>query len=191
MSSLRLRGRHNQANTVAAAAIASACGISAWAIRESVAEFRGVPHRLELVGTIGSAEYYNDSIATTPERTLAGMRSFERPLVLLLGGRDKHLPLEYLAREAHERCRAVVTFGEAGPLLAAAIEAGGERAQLVRESDLESAIAAAMGLAQPGDVVLLSPACTSFDAYDNFEQRGQHFRDMVRQRAGEAEPSLR
>ncbi|HZP27271.1 MAG TPA: UDP-N-acetylmuramoyl-L-alanine--D-glutamate ligase [Dehalococcoidia bacterium] len=191
MKSLRLRGRHNQANAIAAAAVASACGISTWAIRESVAEFRGVPHRLELVGTIAGVEYYNDSIATTPERTLAGMRSFERPLVLLLGGQDKHLPLEELAREAHERCRAVITFGEAGLLLADAIEAAGGRARLIREGNLEAAMAAAMRLAQPGDVVLLSPACTSFDAYDNFEQRGQHFRDIVRARAGEAEPSLR
>jgi UDP-N-acetylmuramoylalanine--D-glutamate ligase len=194
LSSLRLRGRHNQENAVAAAAVASACGMSAGAIASAVESFAGVPHRLEQVATLDGADYYNDSIGTTPERTLAGMRSFSEPLVLLLGGRDKHLPLEQLAREVHGRCRAVVLFGESAPKLEKALRetagAGRARARLIRVDTLPEAVEAARAAARPGDVVLLSPACTSFDAYDNFEARGEHFRSLVRQHVKEAEPSL-
>ncbi|HXG35475.1 MAG TPA: UDP-N-acetylmuramoyl-L-alanine--D-glutamate ligase [Dehalococcoidia bacterium] len=195
LSHLKLRGQHNQDNALAAAAVARTCGVSAGAIAEAVANFRGVPHRLELVATVHGVDYYNDSIATTPERTLAGMRSFQQPLLLLLGGRDKHLPLEELAREACQRCRAVITFGESGKQLAEAIEKAAREGQgqprLVQTSDLDKAVEAAMGLAQAGDIVLLSPACTSFDAYDNFEKRGEHFRQLVLNSLKEVETSLR
>lgn len=196
LDALRLRGRHNQANAVAAAAVAAACGLSADAIYGAVETFTGVPHRLEYVAAVDGAEYYNDSIATTPERTLAGIRSFNQPLVLLLGGRDKHLPLTELAEEASRRCRAVVLFGESAAkleeALAPAVAAAprGQRPQLVRVAALPEAVEAAHAFARPGDVVLLSPACTSFDAYDNFERRGEHFRALVRDRTPEVEPSL-
>lgn len=196
VSTVRLRGRHNLQNALAAAAMACACGISAESIARAVATFRGVEHRLELVASAGGIEYYNDSIATTPERTLAGMRCFDRPLVLLLGGRDKHLPLEELAEEACRRCRAVVFFGESGPKLEQAVAEAASRLPpdgrpiLVLERDLEGAVAAAHRLARPGDVVLLSPACTSFDAYDNFEERGRHFRELVHALVKEELPSL-
>jgi UDP-N-acetylmuramoylalanine--D-glutamate ligase len=194
-SSLRLRGRHNQQNAVAAAAVASACGVTPEAIASAVESFAGAPHRLEHVATLDSADYYNDSIATTPERTLAGIRSFEQPLVLLLGGRDKHLPLEELAREAHRRCRAVILFGESAPKLEAALResaagAGAKGTRIVAVAGLPEAFEAARRYARPGDAVLLSPACTSFDAYDNFERRGEHFRSLFGQYMKEAQPSL-
>src|SRR5581483_2545138 len=115
-----LRGRHNVENVVCATAIALACGIETDSVRTAVRTFKPVPHRLELVDTIDGVAYYNDSIATAPERTLAGIRAFSEPLVLLLGGRDKHLPLQELASEAAARCRAILCFGEAGPLIAEA-----------------------------------------------------------------------
>ena len=126
-------------------------------------------------------QYVNDSIATTPERALAGMRTYQEPLVLLLGGRDKHLPLGELAREAVERCRAVVTFGEAGPIFAEAVADArdGERPVVEQTGSIEEAVATAARLAHSGDVVLCAPAGTSFDAYRNFEQRGAAFRDAV------------
>jgi UDP-N-acetylmuramoylalanine--D-glutamate ligase len=195
LSAVRLRGQHNRQNALAAAAVACACGLSPESIARAVATFRGVEHRLELVATAGGVEYYNDSIATTPERTLAGMRCFDQPLVLLLGGRDKHLPLDELAEEACRRCRAVVFFGESGPKLREAVEKAAEglphdrRPALVSARDLEEAVAAAHRLARPGDVVLLSPACTSFDAYENFEERGRHFRALVHALVGEGLPS--
>jgi len=147
------------------------------------------------VATLNGADYYNDSIATTPERTLAGIRSFQEPQVLLLGGRDKNLPLEELAQEALRRCRAVVIFGESGPKLEAALRqaAKGSRdkgARIVRIATLAEAFEAARRAARPGDAVLLSPACTSFDAYDNFEDRGEHFRSLAGRYVKEAQPSL-
>jgi UDP-N-acetylmuramoylalanine--D-glutamate ligase len=177
-----LRGRHNVENVLAATAVAGASGIPMDAVAAAVRGFRAVPHRLEFVAESAGVSWYNDSIATAPERTLAGMRSFHEPLVLLLGGRDKHLPLEELAGACAERCRAVITFGEAGDLFAGAVEsaARGERPFVLRAGGLSEAVNAARTLARPGDVVLLSPAGTSFDAYANFERRGEHFRLLVR-----------
>lgn len=193
VADIRLRGRHNVENVLAAAAVASVCGVEPEAVAAAVRSFRGVPHRLEPVARVGGATYYNDSIATTPERTLAGIRSFQEPLVLLLGGREKHLPLAELAAEACRRSRALVLFGEAASLLeaacrdAAAHHPPDRRPRLVRVETLEEAVREAHAVAQPGDVVLLSPACTSFDAYENFEQRGEHFRRLVRALPGAEE----
>ena len=178
LDDVRLRGEHNRENAIAAAAIALACGASPAAVAIGLRSFAGIEHRLEFVAEAGGVSYYNDSIATTPERTLAGIRSFDQPIVLLLGGRDKELPLEALAAEAQERCRATVLFGEAAGKLQDALAAAGNL-QTVRVETLEEAVQAAAGLAQTGDVVLMSPACTSYDAYDNFEQRGNHFRRLV------------
>ncbi len=195
LSSLRLRGRHNRQNAVAAAAVASACGVTPEAIACAAQSFDGIPHRLEHVATLDGADYYDDSIATTPERTLAGIRSYQEPIVLLLGGRGKGLPLEALAQEAQRRCRAVILFGESAPELEAALRkgaggAGAKVARVVRISTLVEAVEAARAAARPGDAVLLSPACTSFDAYDNFERRGEHFRSLVMQHVKEVQGSL-
>ena len=190
LAALRLRGAHNQANAVAAAAIASAAGVSPDAIACAVESFRGVPHRLELVGEANGVSYYNDSIATTPERTVAGLRSFDEPVVLLLGGRDKHLPLEELAAEAARRCRAVFLFGASAGKLQDALRAIASKTRITRVETLPEAVEAATAAAKSGDVVLLSPACTSYDAYENFERRGEHFRALVAPLVKEVQPSL-
>jgi len=179
-----LRGRHNVANVAAATAVAAACNLAPDAVARAVLGFKAPAHRLELVATVNGVEYYNDSIATAPERTLAALRSFEEPIVLLLGGREKQLPLEAMLNEARRSCRAVVCFGEAGPMLADAAEAAG--LTVSRVETVGEAVEAASKLAQAGDVVLLSPACTSFDAYENFEARGEDFRGRVGGLGGEA-----
>jgi len=178
---IQLRGEHNVANVISAVAVASALGVPDAAAAEAVRGFKGVPHRLEPVATSAGVQWINDSIATTPERTLAGLRSFSEPVVLLLGGRDKHLPRRELAIEAVRRCRAVITFGEATELFTAALREvrDGERPALAQANDVEGAVAAAAQLAHAGDVVLFSPAATSFDAYRNFEARGRAFRNAV------------
>jgi UDP-N-acetylmuramoylalanine--D-glutamate ligase len=188
LSNVRLRGRHNQANAVAAATIAAAAGIQPDAIACAVETFRGVEHRLEFVAEADGISYYNDSIATTPERTIAGLRSFDEPIVLLLGGRDKHLPLEDLVHEANARCRAVILFGEAAGKLGEAFN--GATTPVDPVETLDAAVEKAHTLAHEGDVVLLSPACTSYDAYENFEKRGEHFRSLVQQTVKEVQPSL-
>ena len=178
---IALPGEHNVANVLSALALASRLGVDDEAAADAVRGFRGVEHRLETVATVGGVTYVNDSIATTPERAIAGLRSFARPIVLLLGGRDKQLPLRELAAEAMARCRAVIAFGEAGELYAAAMrDAGsGSGPPVERVEDVERAVRRAARSAQEGDVVLLSPAGTSFDAYPNFERRGEAFRDAV------------
>ncbi|MFN8638193.1 MAG: UDP-N-acetylmuramoyl-L-alanine--D-glutamate ligase [Dehalococcoidia bacterium] len=181
-----LRGAHNLANVLQATALASMLGASDEAIAAAVRKFNGVPHRLEPVPSNDGLHWVNDSIATTPERTLAGLRSYEERVVLLLGGRDKKLPLADLAAEIAHRCRAVVTFGEAGDLFASAVRTGAPAVALERVGTIEEAVRAAARLARPGDVVLCSPAGTSFDAYPNFERRGEAFRAAVSALRGNA-----
>jgi len=178
---VRLRGEHNLENALAACAAGAVCGLPAEAMATAASQFAGVEHRLESVRTLAGVEYVNDSIATTPERTLAGLRAFDRPIVLLLGGRDKHLPLESLAREAQRRCRAVVLYGEAAGLIEEALKEateGGDGPALVRLRGFAEAVAKASEQARPGDVVLLSPACTSYDMFANFEERGREFKRL-------------
>jgi UDP-N-acetylmuramoylalanine--D-glutamate ligase len=175
---VHLRGRHNLANVVMACAIAGAAGWPLNATREAARAFRGVPHRLEVVGRAGEVTWINDSIATSPERTIAGLRAFSEPVVLLLGGREKNLPLDTLQDLARERCRAIVCFGEAGPFFHDAMQGVVPTNRLV--PTLDDAVHAATKLSQPGDIVLMSPAGTSFDAYPSFEARGARFRELVR-----------
>jgi UDP-N-acetylmuramoylalanine--D-glutamate ligase len=179
-----LRGAHNIENVLAAIAIGCSAGLESDAVARAIREFHPVPHRLEFVGAVDGVAYYNDSIATTPERALAGLRSYQEPVVLLLGGREKHLPLEELAQEAVDRCRAVVCFGEAASLLDEALSyasgQSGRELPIERVETLDEAVEVAREHAHRGDVVLLSPACTSYDAYANFEERGEDFRRIVR-----------
>ncbi len=174
---VRLRGRHNLANAVMACAIAAEAGLPVTAMARAIRTFAGVPHRLEPVGRVAGALWVNDSIATSPERTVAGLRAFTEPVILLLGGRDKHLPLDSLQEAVRERCRAIICFGEAGPLFYDALRHHVDQALLV--PTLEDAVDRAFQLAAPGDVVLFSPAGASFDRYPNFEARGSHFRELV------------
>ena len=179
---IQLPGRHNIANVLAACAIAAAASLALPAIQTAIEEFTGIPHRLEFIRNINGVDWYNDSIATAPERTMAAIEAFEGPLVLLLGGRDKNLPWEDLAQLIHRRVRAVVLFGEAAGLIEKALGAvkKGETLQVIsRCNTLEEAVQAAAKLAQPGDTVLLSPGCTSFDAFKDFEERGEYFRKLV------------
>ncbi|MSQ27675.1 MAG: UDP-N-acetylmuramoyl-L-alanine--D-glutamate ligase [Dehalococcoidia bacterium] len=191
VESIPLMGAHNRANVLAACAAATATGIPFEAQRRAVEGFRGVEHRLEWVRALNQVDYYNDSIATTPERTIAGLRCFNRPIVLLAGGREKHLPLDGWASEVAARCRAVVCFGEAGPMLQRALEQNAGAPDHVYQAELPEAVAAAARLAYPGDIVLLSPACTSFDRYPNFEARGRHFKALVNDLTEELHPRRR
>jgi UDP-N-acetylmuramoylalanine--D-glutamate ligase len=179
---IQLPGRHNIANVLAACAIATAASLALPAIQTAIEEFTGIPHRLEFIRNINGADWYNDSIATAPERTMAAIEAFEGPLVLLLGGRDKNLPWDDLSQLIHQRVRAVVLFGEAAGLIERALGAvkKGETLQVIsRCNTLEEAVQAAAKLAQPGDTILLSPGCTSFDAFKDFEERGEYFRKLV------------
>jgi UDP-N-acetylmuramoylalanine--D-glutamate ligase len=179
-----LRGQHNLMNVLAACAIANAAGFSTESMVAGVTGFGGVAHRLELVCLHKGAAWYNDSIATAPERTMAAIRSFDESLVLLLGGRDKNLPWEDLAALIHQRVDHVILFGEAAEKIERAIGAtsNGQRPYtLQRFPTLHPAVLAAAEIVQPGDVVLLSPGGTSFDEFHDFEERGERFRQWVKE----------
>jgi UDP-N-acetylmuramoylalanine--D-glutamate ligase len=144
-------------------------------------DFKGVEHRLELVRERGGVKWYNDSIATAPERVVAALRSFDEPVVLLAGGRDKNLPWDELARLAKERVKHVVLFGEASALIQEALaRAQMDPARYTRGGSLAEAVPVAAQHARNGDVVLLSPGGTSFDEFTDFAERGEKFREWVR-----------
>jgi UDP-N-acetylmuramoylalanine--D-glutamate ligase len=181
-AAIQLQGHHNLFNVLAASAIASATGISRDAIEEGVRTFKGLPHRLEFVRTVNGADWVNDSIATAPERSIASMRAFEQPIVLLAGGRDKDLAWDTFADEVYARVDHLILFGEAAAKIASSIEPRkqGELPRSIEIVDgLEQAVQAAARVARPGDVVLLAPGGTSFDEFIDFEARGERFRELV------------
>jgi UDP-N-acetylmuramoylalanine--D-glutamate ligase len=181
-----LRGDHNLLNVLAACAVGAAIGIPSGAMREGVRDFKGVPHRLQYVRNIGGADWYNDSIATAPERAMAAIRSFSEPLILLAGGRDKDLPWEDFAVLVQKRVDHLVVFGEcANKILDAMSSLPNEIGRsmpgptITVASDLRKAVEAAAQMAEPGDVILLSPGGTSFDEFSDFEERGECFVQLV------------
>ena len=181
---IRLRGFHNVRNVLAAIALADAAGAEIAPLRDAIRQFTGVEHRLEEVRRWRDALWINDSIATAPERVLAALASFDEPLILLAGGRDKDLPWETFARRVVRRVRVLITFGEAGPLIREHVARAwegqdGALEAIVPVTTLEEAVAAAAQRVRSGDVVLLSPGGTSFDAFRDFAARGVKFRELV------------
>ncbi len=174
-----LRGIHNVANALAASALGAAAGCEAPAIAEAIRAFRPVPHRLEVVATVHGVTYINDSIATSPERSMAALRAIDEPIVLIAGGRDKHLPMDDWARLIVAKARAVVLVGEAAPSIRTALDAAAPTIPIVTASRFADTVRMASELAQSGDVVLLSPGCTSFDSFVDYEARGEAFRQAV------------
>jgi UDP-N-acetylmuramoylalanine--D-glutamate ligase len=175
-----LLGAHNAANAAAAAVAAEAMGIDSDAIREALATFPGVPHRLERVRELGGVTFVNDSKATNVAAASAALRSFDGGIRAILGGSLKGEGFAELAEPAAERCVACYLIGEAAGALEHDLEpAWAAGVEHRRCADLAEAIAAAAADARPGEVVLLAPACASFDAYRDFEARGEHFRQLV------------
>jgi UDP-N-acetylmuramoylalanine--D-glutamate ligase len=181
-SSIRLRGAHNVANAMAAAAAALACGLPRDGVAAALASFPGVAHRLEEVATLDGVLFVNDSKGTNVASTLVALRSFAPGSVhLIIGGRGKGEDFGALGEDVATRARAVYLIGEAGPEIAAALGRAAADAGVAvkRCGTLERALAAARGAAVDGEVVLLSPAATSFDQFRDFEARGEEFRRLV------------
>lgn len=172
-----LPGRHNVANALAAVACARALGVPAPAIAKALATFRGVEHRLERVRTWRGVRFINDSKATNVDSTRVALESFSKPLTVILGGQDKGAPYRPLVPLLRKKAKAVLLIGEAAEKIERDM-AG--QVPLVRCETLARAVAQAAGTARPGDVVLLSPACASFDQFNNFEHRGRIFKELVR-----------
>jgi UDP-N-acetylmuramoylalanine--D-glutamate ligase len=180
---IRLRGLHNRANAAAAVAAARAAGVGDDAIARGLESFRGVAHRLEPVGDVAGVSYVNDSIATNVLAARAALDAYaDVPVHLILGGRAKGESFEPLAAAIGPNVRRVYLVGEAADALALVL--GGAGVPLERSGDLATAFSAAAAAAVPGDAVLLSPACASFDQFADFEERGEEFRRLVRNLEG-------
>jgi UDP-N-acetylmuramoylalanine--D-glutamate ligase len=173
---LMLLGDHNVANALAAALAASVAGVGPASIAEGLRSFRALPHRLEPVREVAGVLWINDSKATNIASTEVALSALDRPYVLLLGGRHKGEPYTRLAPLLTPRCRAVVAYGEARPLVVADLTGA---VPVVEAGPFDEVLAAARRLAQPGDAVLLSPACSSYDMFKNYEERGARFRQAV------------
>ena len=186
-----LPGRHNLENCLAAGAAAMARGVGRIDIAEGLRTFCGVAHRLQTAGMVGGVTYVNDSKATNVEATITALNAYPRNTHLILGGRDKHSDYRPVARACATGCKAVYLIGEATPLIESAFSefrksrASGDAPEVCVCGDLERAVHLAAKKAVPGDVVLLAPACASFDQYSDYEARGDHFRHLVEQLGGE------
>jgi UDP-N-acetylmuramoylalanine--D-glutamate ligase len=180
---IQLRGDHNISNVLAAFTIGYTAGFEIDAMIKAVEEFRGVAHRLELVRELHGVRWYNDSIATAPERSMAAIHSFTEPIVLMLGGRDKNLPWDELAKLIYKRVKKLVVFGEASEMIQKAVTtiSKGRGVEIRQVKNLREAIRCAYEVAVSGDVVLLSPGCTSFDEFKDFAERGERFRTWVQE----------
>jgi UDP-N-acetylmuramoylalanine--D-glutamate ligase len=176
LDSLRLAGRHNLENVVASLAALFALGADLDKGMEALAGFRGLPHRSERVAVVGGAVYINDSKATNPGAAMRALEGAGGKLIWIAGGRDKGLGYEALADTAARTAKSALLIGEAAEKLERAI---GGRIACERLPDLPAAVRRAAALAEPGDVVLLAPACASFDQFESFEARGDCFRDAV------------
>ena len=174
-------GVHNIENYMAAIALVEGL-VSDDTIRHVATTFGGVEHRIELVRIKGGVRFYNDSIASSPSRTIAGLRSFDRKVILIAGGYDKHIPYDALGPEICSHVKKLFLGGATGPQIRAAVEnCQGEKPEIVDCGNFEAAVRAAAAAAEAGDVVLMSPASAAFDQFKNFMVRGEFYKKLVRE----------
>jgi UDP-N-acetylmuramoylalanine--D-glutamate ligase len=176
VSEIPLKGAHNLENVLAAACAGALMGCAPEKIRQAVRDFKAVEHRLEFVATIRGVDYYNDSKATNVDATIKALESFPADIHLILGGKDKGSDYSVLNDLLRQRVKRVYTIGAA----AAKIESQIKGVELLHAETLENAVRKANAVAEAGDVVLLAPACASFDQFKNYEQRGRVFKEIVR-----------
>ena len=181
LADILLPGEHNVENYMAAIAAVDGL-VPDEVIRAFAAQFAGVEHRIELVRTLDGVRYYNDSIASSPSRTIAGLRSFREKVILIAGGYDKHIPFDALGPEVVEHVKYLVLTGDTADKIAEAVRTCPDyhgTPPISKYEDFDAAVMAAHSMAQPSDVVLLSPACASFDHFKNFAQRGEAFKKII------------
>ena len=176
MNQLALPGKHNLANALAAATAAHLMGVPNKSIAATMSQFSGVPHRLEPIAEINGVTYINDSKATNLDAVQVALESFTQPIILILGGLDKGGDFRSILPHTHNNLKEVIAFGQAKELILTALR---DAVRSTSVMDLKEALELAQNCSQPGDVVLLSPGCASFDQFENFEKRGDHFRSLV------------
>ncbi|HWY04457.1 MAG TPA: cyanophycin synthetase, partial [Candidatus Acidoferrum sp.] len=186
-SEMPLKGAHNLENVLAAVCAGALMGCAPERIRQAVRDFKAVEHRLEYVATIRGVDYYNDSKATNVDATIKALESFPANIHLILGGKDKGSDYSVLNDLLRQRVKSVYTIGAAAAKIESQIvSAKNGGPELVPSETLENALRKASAVAQPGDAVLLAPACASFDQFKSYEHRGKVFKEIVQGLAGEA-----
>jgi UDP-N-acetylmuramoylalanine--D-glutamate ligase len=177
-----LPGRANLSNLAAALCIARHFGVEDHKIIKSLPTFNALPHRLEFVAEINGVKWYNDSKATTPQSAITAIEAFDQPVIIIAGGYDKHIPFDEFGQKITEKTKAAILLGQTAPKIADAIAAQPKtKTKIETVNSLAKAVELAKQLATNGDVVLLSPACASYDMFGNYEQRGNEFCMLVRQ----------
>ena len=172
-------GNHNMENAMAAYLASRLVGVSIDAVRAGARAYRPLPHRMELVGDRANIYYYDDSKGTNVASVAASVRGFPRPLVLIAGGLDKGGSYAPMFEALDDACKGIVLIGQAAPLIRAAASAHGVRYPVIDATDMHDAVRRATELCAPGDAVVLSPACASYDMFQNFGHRGRVFRDAA------------
>jgi UDP-N-acetylmuramoylalanine--D-glutamate ligase len=178
--SLTVPGPHNEANARCVLTVCRALALDEPIVRRALAEFGGLPHRLQHVRTVDGVQFINDSKSTAPSATIVALESLARPVVLILGGQKKDAVLDELTAVVRRTCRAVVCMGDAGPTFAAALGDARTEPNINTAANMVEAVRQARARSREGDIILLSPGAPSFDQYVNFEARGNHFVQLVR-----------
>ena len=181
LTGIPLKGAHNVENVLAAVCASRLAGASAESIREAVQNFQAVEHRLEFVATVNGVDFYNDSKATNVDATMKAVASFQSGIHLIMGGKDKGSDYTQLAQLLRARVRAVYTIGSAAAKIESQLRG---MVSILSCETLDNAVSAAASAAHPGDVVLLAPACSSFDQFESYEHRGRVFKELVAERRG-------
>lgn len=176
----KLPGRANRENLAAAVEMCRCVGLKDEQLLDAIGTFKSLPHRLELVGTVNGVRYYNDSIATTPESTVVAIEAFTEPKILIAGGSEKGLPFDEMAKAISGKIKAAILIGVTADKIEQAIRRTGTVPPIYREKTFADAVNRAREVSAAGDVVLLSPACASYDMFVNFVQRGKTFAEMVK-----------
>ena len=180
---LQLTGNQNYQNVLAAAFLAYEGGIPLEAIHDGIIEFKGLPHRIEFVRELDGVSYYNDSKATNTDAAIKGMETFDRPIILIAGGYDKHIPYEPLGPVINDKVKLLILLGDTAPKIEKAVKEASnydaDEIEIVNVTNMEEAVAVARERSTNGDIVSLSPASASFGLYKNFEERGNHFKSIV------------
>ena len=176
LDEILLKGEHNLSNLIASATVARILNVDNKTIKNTMKNYSGIDHRLQTIRKLKGVTYINDSKATNVHSVIVATNSFDNPIILILGGKNKNSDFRLLLPHTKRHVKHIVSYGEAGGEIAAAI---GDAVRLNRVSSLSQAVASAHKLATPGDIVLMSPGCASFDQFNNFEERGNKFSDLV------------
>jgi UDP-N-acetylmuramoylalanine--D-glutamate ligase len=179
LGDIHLPGKHNIENVLAAVLVGYLCKISPVKIKKAIRGFKGIEHRLEYIRSINKRKFYNDSKATTPESTTAALNAFDNPIILIAGGYDKHADFSKMAKVIAKKVKHLILIGKTAKQIAKVVQQQKTKVQISLAKNLNEAVVRSYKTSQPNDIILLSPACASYDMFKNYEERGKSFKKLV------------